>query len=150
MKKSIVFIFMCFLTLALKAQIVDFKVINYSINGVVQDGIALNQDLILSFYNCIEDLDPLCFATFSRRQNETLVYGLVLDMKTEHYPETEKSHEHDVYKFNWMYTERLTDEKGNALVELVKIYIEGIVKFEAKFVDLNTNSVTLYKGYLEQ
>lgn len=150
MRKGGLFIFIVFFNFLINAQIVDFKVINYSVNGVVQDGIALNEDLILSFYNCIEDLEPLCFATFSRRQNKTLIYGLALNMKTEHYPETEKRHENDVYKFHWMYTDNLTGEEGNSMVVLTKIYIEDVAKFEAKIVDLNTNSVKIYKGYLEQ
>ena len=125
----------------------SFKITNYEIDEINYDEIALNGDLALSFYKC--ENGTFCMSNFFRKNN-TQSYGGIYGIKQTHYDETSKSYAHDEYRFTWKFFNTYDSNRGEAAVNLNYIYIGNTVKMTAEIVDLSTNEVLLFKGYLEK
>lgn len=126
---------------------ITFKVTNYEINGVNYDNQAIDGDLALSFYRC--DDETLCFSNFYRAYNSQS-YGSIHSLKATHYDETEKMHEIDEYQFTWKFFNTYNSNRGEAAVTLTYIYVGNTVKMTAEIVELETNEILKFKGYLEK
>lgn len=148
--KSIIVIFsIMFFVPSLFSQqknIATYKVTNYQINGENYDGWALKNDIALSFYIC--DSETLCFANFWRK-SDSQSYGEVYAINKREIPETAKTYGATEIKFTWYFFNSYDDDRGEAAVTFIRIYINNTVKFHAEIVVMKTNEVLILDGYQE-
>jgi hypothetical protein len=102
-----------------------FRITNYEIDWVNYDQIAINQDLVLSFYQCSNG--NLCMSNFFRKSN-TQSDGGIYGVKEKNYYETETQCAQDEFHFTWKYFNTYDSNRGEAAVTLNYIYEGSTVK----------------------
>lgn len=75
-------------------------------------------------------------------------FGRIYSITLESFPETEKELKHDLYEFQWSYSNSYDDKKGTAKIKLFVIYKPQGIYFECTILPENLD-VLVYKGRME-
>ena len=126
----------------------EFKVTSATYNGQDISNTVLEADQVFVFY-VDEGNGQFSFTNYWRAQN-TQSYGVIYGIKQTNYPATNDTYTSTEYKFTWKYYNSYDDQTGSVMVTFTAILIDDIVKFTCKILDLETNDICVYKGYLEQ
>lgn len=128
------------------SESMSYKVTNFAVDGEEYEGLALENDIALTFY--YNDDGDLMFANHWRKARSQS-YGPVFSFKTTEYPETSEEYAMTQFKFTWYYFNTYDDEEGEVVVTIQNIHIGNTIKFVAEILPLDTNEVVQLRGYLE-
>ena len=147
--KKILLSILALLTISLangQNAVVTYKVTNYELNGANYDDLAMEGDVAVSFYMC--DDETLCFAN-QWRNSDSQSYGGVYALKKTNIPETSTTYEAEEFKFTWKFLNTYDNDRGEAAVTFIIIFIGNTVKFRAEILVLKNNEIIVLEGYME-
>ena len=128
-----------------QGQRVDYKVSNYEVNGVNNDSLTSQDNILLSFYR---SNDTLYFKNQWEKSNSKS-YGEVLSITKRNIRETLEQPRKEEYEFIWSFINSFDNKKGDAKVTFTEIFYDSIVKFSAKIKVLNSDQSFVLNGYLD-